>query len=177
VIDQGDIRAMGLELEVTARPTDGLTLGGSLGYTDTKFTRIEPLVIDSIGGNRPALAQRPKWTGSAYTQYDTPPLFGDAWASFRIDAVYFGKMLTDQNQFRTAPEILILANRKSFVLLNGRIALKNVNVGGAEMEFAIWGKNLTDNKSRNFELVQPMISSANFIPARSIGMDVTVTFR
>ncbi|MDG2004115.1 MAG: TonB-dependent receptor [Novosphingobium sp.] len=177
VIDQGDIRAQGVELEITARPTDGLTMGTSIGFTDTKFTRIEPLVIDSNGGNPLALAQRPKWTGTAWGQYDTQPLFGDAYASFRLDATYFGKMLTDQNQFRTAPEILILANRKAFVTLNGRIALKQVEVGGAELEFALWGKNLTDNKSRNFELVQEIISSANFIPARSYGLDITVMFR
>jgi len=176
VFDQGDIRAQGLELEVTARPTDGLTLGGSLGYTDTKFTRIDPLAIASNGGNPYALTQRPKWTGTTWAMYETQPLWDEATMSFRLDGTYFGRMLTDTNQFRTAPEILILRARKAFWTFNGRVALQHVNIGGAEAEVALWGKNLTDNKSRNFELVQELISSANFIPARSYGVDVTLTF-
>ena len=177
VVDQGDIKAYGLELEVTAAPTDGLQLGGTLGFTKTKFTRLNPLVVQSNGGNPIALAQRPEWTGTLWGQYDTQPLFADAYASFRIDATYFGKMITDQNQFRTAPEILILANRKAFWTVNARAAIKDIEVGGGNVEFAVWAKNLTDNKSRNFELVQEFISSANFIPARTYGLDVTVTFR
>ena len=177
VIDQGDIKAQGLELEITAAPTDGLTLGGNLGFTKTKFTRVEPLVILSNGGNPLALAQRPKWTGSTFAQYDTQPLFGESYATFRIDGIYFGKMITDQNQFRTAPEILILRSRKAFWNWNARAALKDVEVGGANMEIALWAKNLFDNKQRNFELVQELISSANFMPARTYGIDVTFTFR
>ena len=177
VVDQGSIRAQGFELEVTVAPTDGLTFGGGLGFTDTKYTYINPLVLDSNNGQL-AVTQRPKWTGTAWAQYDTQPLWGDAYASFRINTTYFGKMTTDtQALTRTEPELLVVRERKAFALLNGRIALKGINVGGAEAEFAIWGRNLTDNRSSNFVLVQPIIASANFIPARTYGLDVTVTFR
>jgi len=33
-------------------------------------------------------------------------------------------------------------------LLNGRIALSNVSLGGANAEFAVWGRNPTDKKYR-----------------------------
>ncbi len=176
VVDGGDIRAQGAELELTAAPTRGLTMGGSLAFTDTKFTRQNPLVVATNGGSPFANTQRPKWTGTLWAAYETQPLWDDAVASFRVDGTYFGEMKTDTNQFRTAPELLVLRKRPAFWTWNGRAAIKDIDLDGVKMEVAVWGKNIFDNKSRNFELVQELIASANFIPARSFGLDVTFGF-
>jgi hypothetical protein len=55
--------------------------------------------------------------------------------------------------------------------LDQDIELDNIN-----LEVAVWRKSIFDNRSRNFKLVQPLIASANFIPARAFGTDVTVGF-
>ncbi len=176
MVDQGDLKAQGFELEVTAAPADGVSMGGTLGFTDVKFTRVNPLVIDSNGGPL-AVTQRPKWTGTLWAGYEREVFGGDALFQIRGDANYQSGRFTDGFQGRTAPELQVLKRAKGYWLFNARAALKDIEVGGANLEVAFWGKNLTDNRSRNFTLVQEFISSANFIPARTYGMDVTVTFR
>ena len=153
-----------------------LSLGGSLGYTDAKFTRVEPLAVVSNSNQPYALAQRPKVTGTLWGAYESPPLWGDAVLSFRTDATYLGGNLTDTNQNRTAPEILILRKLDPYWTVNGRLALKKIKIGGVDAEVALWGKNLTDVRERNFELPQELIASANFIPARAVGVDVNLEF-
>ena len=176
VADQGSVRAQGFELELTAAPTTGVTLGGSLAYTDTKFPFVNPAIIAANGNNPLAVSLRPDWTASTFAQYETQPLFGDAFLSFRVDANWRSRMLLDQNQNRTVPQIASLKSVDPYWLVNGRIALRKINVGGVEGELAVWGRNLTNNRSATFALVQELASSANYNSARTYGADFMIKF-
>ena len=50
VITGFDNHAQGFELELTAAPAAGLTLGASLGYTKTTLTNVAPLLLASVNG-------------------------------------------------------------------------------------------------------------------------------
>ena len=55
----GPVKASGFEFEATAAPARGLTIGGSLSYTDTKFEDVNPVLIaQSRGDYQPASAPR-----------------------------------------------------------------------------------------------------------------------
>lgn len=174
--DQGKVRAKGFELEVTAAPTRGVTVGGSLSYTDISFPFIEPLVLQGNGG-RLDVTGRPKWTGSVYGAYETEPLFGDTRLSLRADAFYQSRINLSSNPVRDN----IPANQNVLVTdgywtINGRIALRDLKLGPINAELAAWGKNLTNRKDVTTALFTPIATSASYVPARTYGLDLTVDF-
>jgi iron complex outermembrane recepter protein len=181
IIDQGTIEAQGFELEVTAAPVRGLTLGGSLGYTDVKYVDINPLLLNANAGRYDVNA-RPKWTASIYGIYETQPLFGgDATLQFRLDGNYRSENVQIANpllsNFADGSNIAALEPIKGYMLVNGRVAVRHMKIGGANAELALWGKNLTDRKDRAFGLGLGALSSANFfIPARTFGVDLSIDF-
>ena len=178
VVDAGTIKAKGFELDVAAAPVRGLTLGGSLGYTDTKFSNVPAFLLSANGGAYfPTL--RPKWTGSLYGQFDTPPVgVGDAYLSIRGDAIYQSRMSLSANPAQ--PEYSTFLRNYAYVpaywILNGRVALRELNLGGVNTELAVWGRNLTDRKVASFALDLKFGGGANYIPARTYGADLTIKF-
>ena len=185
VLDQGNIRAQGFELEVTAAPTRGLTMGTGIGYTDTKFTYVDPVILGANGG-RLDVTSRPKWTVSLYGTYETQPLFGDATLQFRMDGQYRSKILFAANPLTVAAGGTVfndLSNAagvlgtNGYMLVNGRVALRHMKIAGAEAELAVWGKNITDRKEATFALALGALgTSNNFLTARTFGVDLNIEF-
>ena len=66
----------------------GLTLQGSVGYTDNSaYKNLNPILVTLYGpGNGPQFI--PKWTANGSAQYESEPLFGDARFLARVDAIY-----------------------------------------------------------------------------------------
>ena len=90
-VNSGTLKARGVELEVTAQPIDELTFGGHLGYTHKKLTNISPLFF--LNQTRYKLGGVPSLTGGVYGQVVTQPIFDEATALFRLDALYQGKYI------------------------------------------------------------------------------------
>jgi len=176
VFDQGKLHAYGAELEVTAAPADGVGLGGSLGYTHTSYPYIDPLGIQVNGGQPIAPINRPKLTSTVWASYETPPLWDEATMTFRIDGNFRSRSLLDQNQARNIPELEVLKATPAYWVWNARVALSHVNLGGGTFELAAWAKNFTNQKKTNFALIQPLVGAANFITARTYGLDLTAEF-
>ncbi len=176
VVDQGKIRAKGFELEVTAAPARGLTMGGSVGYTDVSFPFVEPAVLAGNNGEL-AVTARPKWTASVFAAYETQPLIGDATLQFRMDGQYRSKIRYNLQPTKDLyTESLSVSSVKGFMLVNGRIALRHLKIGPADAELAFWGKNITNRKDAIFVLPTPLADSANYISARTFGVDLSVDF-
>ena len=174
--DQGKVRAKGSELEVTAVPVRGVTLGGSLSYTDISFPFIEPLVLAGNGG-RQDVTGRPEWTGSAYGSYETQPLFGDTRLVLRADAFYQSKLNQSSNPIRdNIPANANVLVTPGYWTINSRIALGDLKLGSVDAEFALWGKNLTDRKDATTVLFTPLATSAAYVPGRAYGLDLTFDF-
>jgi iron complex outermembrane receptor protein len=174
--DQGKVRAKGFELEVTAAPTHGLTLGGSLSYIKISYPFVEPAVLAANGG-RLDVAARPEWTGSLWGSYETQPLFGETTLSLRADAFYQGGMTLAANPLIQINKYNRGAERvDGYFTVNGRIALKRIPIGPVSGELALWGKNLTDRKDITTALFTPFSTSANYVPARTFGVDMSIEF-
>lgn len=177
--DLGDIRSQGVEFDFDAAPIRGVTLGGSLGYSNTKLTRIDPLLTAAAAGGVYTLSNRPKWVGNAWVQYDSPPIgVGEAYLSLRGDTRYQSRKTTATAPLTPSYQTWAANIREipGYWIFNGRIALKNLNLGGIDTELAVWGQNLTDNRSMGTALNLGVVAAANYIPARTYGVDLMIRF-
>jgi iron complex outermembrane receptor protein len=170
----GPVKSKGFELEVQALPLRHLTVGGSLGYSDTNFKDVDPiLVAANFGSYEPIL--RPKWTGNLWAQYETDPVFGDATLMLRADGNYRSRIDFDANRNRG---IAAFANSQSSGanwVVNGRAALRNLKLGPVDSEFAIWSRNLFNNKSASYVFnINNFSAGGTFEPARTFGADLII---
>lgn len=182
VISNGPVRARGFEAELTVAPAEGLTFGGSLAYTDTKW--LNPSVL--ITGGRPVLPSGiPKWMGGVNGQYVSPELSDGSTVLVRLDANYQGKyrgspftdVATNTTGGQTTPGQLPYVFTRARWLLNGRIALRDVDMGPVKAEVGLWGRNLTNNKDAVYSLIFGALNvNASYQQARTLGMDVIVNF-
>ncbi len=170
--------AKGIELDITAAPTRGLTFGGTLGYTDAKYDKpadiLQPLL--ATNGGQFLLISRPKWVGSVFFQYDTPQVIDTGYVSFRIDTSF-----QSRKRLLTNPDVIgayahPARYQDSYATLNGRIALRDLSLGGAKAEFALWGKNITNQRAMSSAYDVRFAAVANFIKARAYGFDVTFEY-
>jgi iron complex outermembrane receptor protein len=68
-------------------------------------------------------------------------------------------------------------SQPGYWVFNGRISLRDLDIGGVSTELALWGRNLSNEKARSFQLnLNDIFLSANYIPARTYGLDLTVQF-
>ncbi|WEK42001.1 MAG: TonB-dependent receptor [Candidatus Sphingomonas colombiensis] len=95
IANQGKARSRGFDMSLNVKPTNGLTLGFTLGYTDAAFTETllatngVPMVVAGDGiGNQPAFAA-PPWQGTASAEYRFP--IGSNRGYIRADYQYASK--------------------------------------------------------------------------------------
>jgi len=171
IINGGKARAWGFELENTVAPVENVTLGANLGYTNFKYKEVNP-VIGNINNFLPQF--RPKWTANLWAQYDTPPVIGNAFVSLRADASYRSKTYGHYAPIDQAARDAITI--KSVWLLNARAALTDLELGRAKAQVALWGRNLTNDKSPGFMVGLGFLYSGSYERARTYGVDVTLEF-
>jgi iron complex outermembrane receptor protein len=182
VYPQGDVTAKGFEFELTAAPIDGILLGGGLSYDKTTFKNVPGLL--KAAQNLPATAPdsdyrptlRPKWTASAYAQYTSQPIWGDATFTARVQGNYQSTMAAAANRDIKSIIPFYTAEIPGYWLINARAAIEKIPFGGLEGTIAVWGKNLTDNRSISFPFNQSGGAAATFIEPRRYGVDLTVEF-
>lgn len=180
VVTSGGVKAKGFEFDFSAAPAKGITLGGSLGYSKVSYNNLNPVIVASNGGTYLPDAFRPKWTGSLWAQYQTSPLIGDAFLSFRADGIWQSDMSIASNP--NLPIYITNPNFKevpAYWIVNSRVALRDLNLGGVKTELAVWARNLTDEGAGMFPGEYSKftgIGVLNFIPARSYGLDLTIRF-
>ena len=176
VIDNGTLKAKGVEFEASAVLTRGLVLGGSIGYTDAYLENPNPIVT---AGHSFAVSGVPAWIGNLNGQYETVPIVGDAYMSFRLDGNFQGKFraIPYTDLATTLPAFAPYEFSKARWIVNSRVALKDIKFGGANAELALWARNLFDNKDATYELQFGTIQvDSSFELARTFGADISFKF-
>ena len=131
----------GIEAELQAQITDGLTVDGSFGYTDRKYKRFT--FVDPMTGVATDISDVAKFqysaamTANVGAQYETElGNFGKLIA--RADWSYRSKVYWHPvNPFNA--EI----SDGGVGLLSARLSIADIAVGGAKASISLWGKNLT----------------------------------
>jgi len=131
-INGGDAEQKGFELEMLARPIEGLSIDGSLSYLDFEYTELAPGTTISL--DEP-FAGVPKWKWNLGAQYEIP-LGGDfGTLTPRVDVSYQDDIYTGvsyQNEF-----VFI----DSYTLANARLTWRNPD---DDLSVALEVTNLTD---------------------------------
>jgi len=190
IIGQGPETAKGFEWEGSASVGYGVTLNASLGYTHVAFGHVNPVLLESVGGNVdltsfpnssyvPSLI--PKWTSNVSAQYESDPLFGQSYVAFNIGGNWHSGIVLEQNPARAEalPDFAEVDHSPASWVINSRIALKKIDLGyaGGEGEIALWGRNLNDNKYPTYALnFGGLAVGTNYLEARSYGVDFTARF-
>jgi iron complex outermembrane receptor protein len=181
LVNAADAKAKGFEWENTFLPMQGLTLTANVGYTDFKYTRIDPIIGTLTNRNDPRyylVAGRPKWSGSASAQYETAEVFAGGHLSLRVDANFRGKMRIASTNTVPIQSVTRVGDQW---IINARAALADFDLANGKATLAVWGRNLTNNKDlANSTPVQfgalGAIVGAMYERARTYGVDLTFDF-
>ncbi|MBS9462461.1 TonB-dependent receptor [Flagellimonas sp. 389] len=165
----GDAKSMGLELETSYIPVNGLQLDASFGYTKTEYqdfllgrTNFETgeEFFTDISGN--SLGNAPEYTFFLGTQY-TASLSKGLKGTLRGEVKSLGNYYTDiQNTLE----------QSSYTLLNARATLEFRNY-----TLAFWGQNLTDETYLAFGNADTSFGSRNVRTAAPLTFGSTLTYR
>lgn len=173
-VNAGEARLRGLEIELTAALTEGLTLRGSFARLLYDFKE----VVDPVSGLDVAddflLVGAPRTTWNADLEYDFP---ATNWGQFSADLNYAWK---DESEIASLKQD---AGKpmESYGLWNARLTLRDIPVSErGTLAVALWAKNLTDEEYQTdgFELNQTAGARlATFGEPRTFGLEVTYNFQ
>ena len=127
----GDATIKGAELEISARPIEGLLIDGSYSYLNFEYDRVDPLTGVQLNFEAPG-AVKSKY--SVGLQYDAT--MGAGTLSPRLDYTYQGGYFT--NAVNAASNFT-----KGYHLLNGQLTWKTTD---ESWSLTVAGKNLLDKK-------------------------------
>lgn len=161
----------GLEIDLTVAPLEGLLIGASYSYLDSKM----PLQPNPLAGG--ALQQffvplAPKHAGALTVDYRFQPWrFGTL--SAHVD-------MTSTDDYFYVP-FVGEQRTNSYTLFNARLTLANIAIGqdAGTLKVSIWGENLTDEEYivYAFPVGNPAVSIAQaFGDPRTLGVNATYEF-
>ena len=132
IANAGKARVYGAELEVEARISRDVTVGGTLALVEAQLTEDQPSSNQQFAGHRDDLFPNvPQTSGSLFAQYSHPVAAGlDGFA--RVDYSYTGRQGT---QFSTENPIYNVV--PAYNLLGARLGVR-----ADKWEAALFGKNL-----------------------------------
>lgn len=155
----GRAHIQGYETQLVANPADGLSLSLAYAYTDAVFDEFVEGGVDYSGNQ---ISRSPKHELTLGASYTTPLAdIGDL--TFAGEYRYASEIFDDNNNL--PPEYRDPTN-----FLDARIILDNLDNG---LSFSLWGKNLTDERTRTFQGGFLGANFGAFSPPRTYGLTVT----
>jgi iron complex outermembrane receptor protein len=146
---KADVR--GAELELDARPIDGLQLTLNANYSLARLKQDNPIAATGRKGDR--VPYVPKWSGSTSIDYSFPVGGGDLEANIGADATYQGGMATKFN-----PTIANYNTLSDYILVGLRAGVKQgpwaVNLNVTNL--------LDDNTTINYNEIVPGVYPQGF---------------
>lgn len=169
----------GIEAEILARITPDLTLSANAGYVDRSFKEYmfrDPMTDDLINmADVGRFSYSASSTANLGLEYRFPQL-GVGALSARLDGNYRSRV------YYHPLDVLAPFNREisdgGVSTLDGRITLSDIELGGAQMRLALWGKNLTDEQYLLSAIDFGALGFAivSFAEPRTWGLDLTLRF-
>ena len=158
----------GAELEIVSAPADGLEFGLNFAYLNAE--------VDGGVNDGAELPRAPEFSFGGFAQYSWPLAGGNMalradfkWTDdYRTEIAYTTSPPTATSPASDAANARITAI-ESFALLNGRLSYAP---GKGNMEFSLWGKNLTDETYPTH--IIPFLGNgfSIFAPPRTFGVSV-----
>lgn len=130
-------RIWGSEAQGAIRPTDWLELGGSMAYTNAKFTNGNIVLFGNHYSYGP-VGDTPKFSGTAYAQVSVP--VGEDMGDVSLRGEVYGQ--SAQYFSNAAASIAPGTRLPGYALVNARLDWSGI--GGSDFSAALFAKNLTD---------------------------------
>jgi iron complex outermembrane recepter protein len=158
-LNAGSATIKGIEVDFTARPTDGLRLTGSMGYLTSGFKNFLAGGALSFGGplavydySNVNMIYSPKITASLGMDYTVPTNFGEVIANvgYRFIDKYDQQISVGAVVDATATPIVVLNNDPRVRsdrqgLLDASLSAK-FDLGGAKAKISVYGRNLSNDR-------------------------------
>ncbi|SFV12620.1 TonB-dependent receptor [Pseudoduganella namucuonensis] len=173
--NDGTAKTTGLELELMYKPSDALTLNGSLG-------------ISSVSNSGQYRTFQPKQTASFGAEYKFARIFNEVLPTLRVDGTYMAEsnrlscpagmdaarnICTGNLNAALDARAVIPAAKQ----LNARLSFSNISVASGTGKLSFWGRNLLDqNKSSYMYSLGGDTVSGIFQAPRTFGVDFAVSF-
>lgn len=158
----GEATIKGYETQLVAGPFAGFTVSGSYAYTDATFDEYVEDGMD-LAGNR--LSRTPKHKVVVTPSYNYG-FAGGMELTVAADYRYTSKIFDDNSN--QPPEI-----REPTHFIDARIVLDNID---DRFSVSLWGKNLTDERTRTYQALFLGGNFGAFSPPRTYGVTVGMNF-
>ena len=167
IINAGEAKFTGIEVEGSVRPFEGLTLNFGGGWLDARYTDfVLPDGTDVTDTYKIPLA--PKWNYLIAGVYRAPVGFAtlEASANWSWRSKQWATITPNE-----------LASRRAYGTLDARIALTDIQAGGlGSLEFAVWGRNLTDTKYWTSGIDLSVLAVRQWADPRTLGVEARLRF-
>ena len=143
----------GIEAEAELALIAGLNLSGSVAYTDFTYKTFVLNGTDVAAYARPTYFSN--WTGRAAAIYNSPDLSPGgphimALVEGRYRSAYYLTSTPEVN-ILTGQNVLEDQNHQpGYWLINGRVGLADLDIGGAKATLSLYGENLADKRVISF---------------------------
>ena len=162
--NSGDADVYGLELDVQAAITDQFTVGLNYAYLNYDFSNVDvPDGTDHTDTTE--LVWAPENAFAITADYDLPVSVG--LVNFHLDYSW------QADQFALANTEFGKVEVGDYGLLNARVSLADVQMGGHNWQFAVWGRNLADEDTANYQIGS---TAATYLAPMMWGADVIFEF-
>jgi iron complex outermembrane receptor protein len=163
----GTTEVLGLDLDVTVQPVEGLLLRGGLGLLDTELPAfVGPILGPIPEGNE--LPNAPDVSANGLARYEFPLSNTGYIGALQVDFHYSGEA-------RREAQNLPLATADDYAVWNARASISSAD---DRWELAVWGKNLSDNEYEQFVVFIAFSQAAyqSFAPPRTFGATLSYRF-
>lgn len=174
----GKAKIKGFEAELDIVPVQGLNLSGSVGYTDFDYKTFILNGQDVAGFARPTYFS--KWTGRAAAVYNSPD-FGSsgghvtALVEGRYRSSYYLTSTPLRDLFTNLPVLEDRNKQPGYWLVNGRLGLADLPIGGAKVSIAAFGDNLFDKRYVSFG-APVLLFTGTYERGRTYGVEASISF-
>jgi iron complex outermembrane receptor protein len=173
----GSAKIKGVEVETEIVPVTGLTLSGSLAYSDFEYKRFVLNGVDVAAFARPTYFS--KWTGRAAAMYNSPELSpGGAHLTALVEGRYrsaYNLTSTPLRNLAGTPVLEDLNRRPGYWLVNGRLGLVDLPLGGVKASLSVYGDNLFDERYIAFG-APVLLFTGTYERGRTYGVELGVSF-
>lgn len=167
IVNAGDASMQGVELELTARPTQNLDLTLNYAFLDSEYDNFQDGEGNDISDDR-YFAYAPRNTVFASLKYTFDPFsFGElsARADYAWKDDFYVGILDDPT-----------TNVDAYGLFNARLQLDRIPVGDGRLRIAAWGNNLTDEEYWTTAINLSVFTVNQWADPRSYGVEVNYDF-
>ena len=168
VANAGAATVKGLELELAAQVSENFRIGLNYGYLDTEYDEFIELGQDVR--NQKDFPYAPESTASLDLDWSVMAL---AWGqlSLHVDWSYKDSFVPYTNKDQN-----FTSQIKPYDVVNARLTLGDVALGGSVLEVSLWGKNVFDEEYRENTIPFGLWTISYWGEPATYGLDARISF-